>query len=66
MSKPLPLQTFDFSAFAKRIVKASLRNLARHADDSDLKECIMLAREHGHLTDEETEFYISYWGLAAA
>ena len=61
-----PIITYDLTHFSQRIVKAALRGQARTADDTGLKECVMLAREHGHLTDEETEFYIAAWGLREA
>ena len=56
----------DLRQITSRIVKAALRSMARDADDTDLKQCIMTAREHGHLTDEETGFYINAWGLREA
>lgn len=56
----------DLRAFAATFIKAALRAMARHADDATLKDCIMTAREHGHLTDEEMGFYITYWGLRGA
>lgn len=61
-----PVATYDLAHFSRRIVRAALRGQARTADDTDLKACVMTAREHGHLTDEETEFYIAAWGLAEA
>lgn len=61
-----PVHTADLRAVTARIIKAALRAMARDADDTTLKQCIMTAREHGHLTDEETGFYITYWGLANA
>ena len=64
MSAPAP--TYDLAHFSQRIVRAALRGQARTADDTDLKACVMTAREHGHLTEEETEFYIAAWGLAEA
>lgn len=63
---PTPAPTYDLVHFSQRIVRAALRGQARNADDTDLKACVMTAREHGHLTDEETEFYIAAWGLENA
>ena len=61
----LPGNTFDLRSFAKRIVIAGIKN-ARRMDDAELKARVMIARECGFLDDEETEFYIGVWGLAAA
>lgn len=58
--------TFDLKPFCARMVKAALRNLARTEDDATLKNAVMMAREHGHLTDDETHFYIAAWGLVNA
>lgn len=65
-AQPIPAPTYDLAHFSQRIVRAALRGQARTADDADLKACVMIAREHGHLTDEETEFYIAAWGLIDA
>lgn len=59
-------QTFDLAHFASRLIKAALRNLARTVDDTTLKQAVLTAREHGHLSDEETHFYIAAWGLRDA
>ena len=64
LSPPAPV--YDLATFSQRIVRAALRGQSCTADDTDLKACVMTAREHGHLTDEETEFYIAAWGLAEA
>ena len=64
LSPPAPV--YDLAHFSQRIVRAALRGQSRTADDAGLKACVMTAREHGHLTDEETEFYIAAWGLAEA
>lgn len=64
MSAPYS-ETFDLAAFAKRIVVAGIKN-ARRKPDEELKERVMLARQCGFLTDEETEFYIGAWGLIEA
>ena len=61
-----PVHTADMRLVTSRIIKAALRAMARDASDTDLKQCIMTAREHGHLTDEETGFFITYWGLREA
>lgn len=58
--------TADLASFASRFVRALLRHMARTASDEDLKACIMTAREHGHLTDEETAFFINAWGVRGA
>ena len=58
-------QPFDLHAFAKRIVIAGMKN-ARRMDDEELKARVMIARETGFLTDEETDFYIAAWGLKEA
>ena len=54
------------ASFARDTVKRLLRVMARTADDLTLKDCIMTAREHGHLTEEETAFYINAWGIRNA
>lgn len=61
-----PITPAPLASFARDTVKRLLRVVARDADDTTLKQCIMTAREHGHLTDEETGFYITYWGLREA
>ena len=55
---------FDTRAFVKRVILAAIRGAGD--DPSEMKHRIMVAREHGHLTDEETEFYIAAWGLVEA
>ncbi|MBK9496661.1 MAG: hypothetical protein IPO08_19605 [Xanthomonadales bacterium] len=62
---PAPAPTYDLASFARRIVIAGVKN-ARGKSDTELKERVMLARECGFMTDEETEFYIAAWGLAEA
>lgn len=53
---------FDLRAFAKRLIEAGIKA----ADDpSDMKERIMIAYEHGHLTAEEAEVWIVLQGLEA-
>lgn len=59
-------KTADLRSLTSGIIKAALRSMARHASDEDLKACIMTAREHGHLTDEEVFFYLNAWGVAAS
>lgn len=54
------------AAFAANTIRVLLRAMAPHTSDADLKACVMLAREHGHLTDEDAEFYIAAWGLKEA
>lgn len=58
--------TADLRAITARIIKAALRAMSRTADDAVLKDCVMIARADGHLSDEETEFYIAAWGLKNA
>lgn len=60
-----PTDAFDWGTFTKRVVIAGIKS-ARQGPDDDLKERIMLARQCGFLTDEETEFYIASWGLREA
>lgn len=59
---PTP-HTADLRKITSDQIKCLLRAMARTASDSELKDCIMTAREHGHLTDEETGWFITYWGL---
>ena len=59
------MPAFDLKMFAANMVKAAMRSLASE-DDATLKSFVMTARQHGHLTNEETEFYIAAWGLEAA
>ena len=62
---PAIARAFDLASFAKRIVIAGVKS-ARKSNDTELKSRVMLARQCGFLTDEETEFYIAAWGLKAA
>ena len=62
---PAIAKAFDLTSFARRIVIAGVKS-ARKGDDAELKSRVMLARQCGFLTDEETEFYIAAWGLKAA
>lgn len=52
--------------FAQSTMKRLLRVVARTADDQTLKACIMTAREHGHLDDDETAMLINAWGVRNA
>lgn len=61
---PAPVQTFNLHAFCRRIIIAACK--ARGITDSERKERIMLARQCGFLSDEETEDYIVLWGLVEA
>jgi hypothetical protein len=47
--------------FTRRIIMAAIK--ARGISDSERKERVMLARQCGFLSDEETEDYIVFWGL---
>lgn len=62
---PTP-HTADLRKITSDQIKRLLRSLAQHLSDADLKDCIMTAREHGHLTDEECGWFITYWGLKNA
>ena len=53
--------TFDLAAFAKRIVIAGVKNA--RSDATEMKQRIMLARQCGLLTDDETEEWIAMAGL---
>lgn len=57
---PTPAPLADF---AQSTMKRLLRIVARTADDQTLKACIMTAREHGHLDDDETAMLINAWGV---
>ena len=59
------MPAFDLKLFAANMVKAAMCSLASE-DDATLKSFVMTARQHGHLSDEETEFYIAAWGLVEA
>lgn len=61
ISEPL-----DLRDFTKRAIRQILRSIAQQGDDALLKDCIMTAREHGHLDDEETAFLINVWGVQSA
>ncbi len=60
----VPVETFDLSQFCRRIILAACK--AKGITDSERKERIMLARECGFLTDEETEDMIVLGGLVHA
>lgn len=64
MSGMAPLETFDLSLFAQRIVEAGILNA--RSDPSEMKERIMLARQCGFLTDGQTEDWIAVAGLKHA
>lgn len=53
-----------WAEFTRRIIIAAIK--ARGITDSERKERIMLARQCGFLSDEETEDYIVFMGLMAA
>ena len=53
---------FDLRAFAKRVV---MLGIDAADDKTDMKERIMTAYEHGHLTAEEAEVLIVARGLLA-
>lgn len=53
---------FDLRAFTKRLIEPCIEAAA---DPSDMKERIMIAYEHGHLTAEEAEVWIVLRGLEA-
>ena len=65
---PSPLSreaiSFDLAGFAKRAVMEGI--LAASDDKSIMKERIMLARQCGHLDDDETRLWIIQHGLEAA
>lgn len=57
------LETFDLSAFARAVV---LQGIEAVADDkSEMKHRIMLARQCGFLSDDETREWIVRHGLEA-
>ena len=58
-----PARTFDRAGFAKRMV---LMGIDAADDPTDMKQRIMTAREHGHLSDEETTAMIRDRGLKHA
>lgn len=53
----------DLRSFAKRVV---MLGIDAAADKTDMKGRIMLAWEHGHLTEEEAEVLIVARGLLEA
>ena len=59
-----PQNTFDWRAFADRIVWAGIR-AARH-DPEEMKHRLMIACEHGHIAAEEMDTLIPALGLAEA
>lgn len=60
----LPRGPFDLSAFARSTV---LGGILEAADDkSEMKFRVMLARECGHLSDEETRRWVVEYGLESA
>lgn len=61
-----PITQPPLARLASDIVKRVLRAMACTADDTTLKQCIMTAREHGHLTDEECGWFITFWGPRGA
>lgn len=65
MIEPLPT-TADLGVITAAFMRLLLRSIAPNMDDATLKDCVMLARSDGHLTDAETEFYIAAWGLREA
>lgn len=60
----LPGQPFDFAAFASKAVRTGI--LAVRDDPAEMKHRIMLARQCGHFTDDETRAWIVRYGLEAA
>ena len=63
MSAPFS-PTFDLAAFAQRIVIAGIKNARQ--DPTEMKQRILLARQCGFLSDDETEEWIAMAGLAEA
>lgn len=57
-------QTFHLGDFCRRVVVAGVK--AKGISDEECKARIMLARQYGFLSDEETEEWIAIAGLAAA
>ncbi|MXP42967.1 hypothetical protein [Allopontixanthobacter sediminis] len=57
-------QSFDLAGFAKRTVEAGI--LAARDDKSEMKFRIMLARQCGFLSDDETRLWIIQHDLGAA
>lgn len=61
---PEPSQPFDLSSFARKVV---LQGIHAATDDKGvMKERVMLARECGFLSDDETREMIVKHGLEAA
>lgn len=63
MSGLAPLDTFDIAQFVRRIVLAAIEGAP---NPSERKERIMLARQCGFISDEETEDFIVLGGLVEA
>lgn len=61
-----PIHTADLKKLTSDGIKRLLRACAQTMNDTDLKQCVMQARQDGHLTDEQTEFYLTFWGLRNA
>jgi hypothetical protein len=61
-----PIHTTDLRKVTSDGIKRLLRTCAQTMNDTDLKQCVMQARQDGHLTDEETGWFITYWGLRSA
>ena len=57
-----PHAPFDLAAFARRTVIAGIWQAID--DPSEMKFRILLARDCGHISDEETSFMIATNGLA--
>lgn len=55
---------FSFDAFAREVVLSGIR--AASDDKGVMKERIMLARDCGFLSDDETRAWITRYGLEAA
>lgn len=56
-----PGPTFDLRAFARRVVLDGITDA--RGDPTEMKRRIMLARQCGHLTDQEAEEWIAMTGL---
>jgi hypothetical protein len=61
-----PVHTADLKKLTSDGIKRLLRTCAQTMNDTDLKQCVMQARQDGHLTDDETRFFIQAWGLTNA
>lgn len=55
---------FDLSGFARGVVLSGIEAVAD--DPSEMKHRIMLARQCGFLSDDETAEWIAKWGLREA